>query len=80
MTLGYENMITIFLTLISFVIVMFAQIKINSTYSKYKSINSKKEITGQETARIILDKNGLNDIHIVEVKGNYPLKYLMEHQ
>ncbi len=68
-TLGYENMITIILSVIGFVIVLVAQLRINSAYAKSKAIDSKKGFSGQEIARMILDKNGLSDIHVVETKG-----------
>lgn len=58
------------LTLIAFIITVGAQILISSTYSKYKRIENRKQMSGQEAARIILDKHGLNDIYVVETKGN----------
>lgn len=69
MTLGYENILTIVLAIIGFVIVLFSQIRINSAYSRNKSITSKKGLSGQEVARMILDQNGLENIHVVETKG-----------
>lgn len=69
MTLGYENMLTIFLAIIGTVIVLVAQIKIKSSYAKYKGIENKKGMTGFDAARMILDKYGLDNIHIVEVSG-----------
>ena len=58
MTLGYENLLTIFIAIIGFVIVLFSQISISSNYNKYKRIRNNKKISGQEVARMILDKNG----------------------
>lgn len=58
------------LTLIALVITLGAQFFISSTYSKYKKVNNKKAISGSEAARMILDKNGLSDIYVVETKGN----------
>ncbi len=46
-----------------------AQLYITSTYKKYLKVTSKKNISGFETARKILDANGLNDIHIVSTPG-----------
>lgn len=69
MTLGYENIITIGLALIGFVIVLVAQVRINSTYNKTKTIACRKGFSGQEVARMILDQNGLGDVHVVETKG-----------
>ncbi len=68
-TLGYENIFTILLAIIGFVIVLVAQIHIHSAYMKSKVITSKKRITGQEVARKILDQNGLENVYVVEVKG-----------
>lgn len=69
MIYGAENIITIILLVISIIIVSVAQYKINSAYSKYKRIELEKGLTGFEVARMILDANGLNDIYIVETKG-----------
>lgn len=69
MTLGYENIFTIFLAIIGTIIVLVAQIKIKSSYAKYKRIENKRGMTGFDTARMILDKHGLDNIHIVEVSG-----------
>lgn len=46
-------------------IALFAQIKLSSTYSKYKKILSEKGMTGYDTARLILDNNGLSDVQIL---------------
>lgn len=47
-----------------------AEIFVSSSYGKYKNIENEKKITGFEVARKILDRNGLQDIYIVEVNGN----------
>lgn len=69
MIYGLENILTLTLFIIGFIIVLYAQIKINSTYGKYKNIKLNKNISGQEVARMILDSNGMNDIHVVETQG-----------
>ena len=55
---------------IGLVITLIAQIYVNSNYNKYKYERLKKKSTGAEVARMILDRNGLNDIKIKEVRGN----------
>ena len=55
---------------IGFLITLVAQIYVNNSYNKYKYQSLKRKITGAEIARIILDKNGLNNIQIKEVSGN----------
>ncbi len=57
------------LAILAFIIVLWAQININSNYKKYKEIKVKKGLSGQEVARKILDANGLENIHIVETQG-----------
>lgn len=47
-----------------------ASIYLNSTYTKYKSIDSKIGISGQEIASKILEENELSDIYVVETPGN----------
>lgn len=67
MNYNLDNTILYILILI---VPIFAQIKLSSTYNKYKRVSNKKGKTGFEVARKILDENGLNDIYIVEVKGS----------
>ena len=55
---------------IGFVITLGAQILVNSSYSKYKKVNNNSGISGKDAARKILDDNGLNNIDIVETRGN----------
>lgn len=47
-----------------------AQAKVSITYNTFKKVSNDKNLTGQEVARKILDKNGLEDVYIVEVSGN----------
>src|SRR5574344_2673133 len=58
------------LLLLMLIIPLIAQINVTSAYSKYKAQKSESGLTGQEVARKILDKNGLEDVYVVEVKGN----------
>lgn len=58
------------LYLVVLIIPIIAQINISSTYSKCRNIANTKGLCGQEVARKILDANGLDNVHIVEVRGN----------
>lgn len=69
MTWGYESPLTIFLSIIAIIIVAYAQLMINQAYKKYKMVINKKNMSGSEAARMILDANGLNDLYVVETKG-----------
>lgn len=66
MEIYYSDIIYI----ISILITLIAQIIVSSSYSKYKKILNSKDYTGYDTARRILDNNGLEDIMILETKGN----------
>lgn len=57
------------LVLIGVIITLSAQAFVNSTYSKNKKIKNKNGITGADAARTILDKNGLQNIKVVETSG-----------
>lgn len=70
MTIGYENIITIFLAVIGLIVVIAAQMGISTNYSKYKNKKNSQSLSGQEVARKILDQHGLKDIHVVSVSGN----------
>lgn len=59
----------ILLYIIPFVLVLGAQALVSGTYRKYRVVLNKKKLTGFDVARHILDKNNLNDIKVVEVKG-----------
>lgn len=54
---------------------LYAQIKVNSTYAKYKGIRNSRMITGHECARRILDANGLQNVQIQAVRGNLTDNY-----
>lgn len=57
------------LILLIILIPLIAQVKISGSYNRYKKEKNTCKLTGQEVARRILDENGLQDIHIVEIKG-----------
>lgn len=66
----YDNGFTMLLLLIGFILVIFAQFKINSAYSKYRKISNSAGLTGFDVARKILDANDLSNITIYETGGN----------
>lgn len=55
------------LVAIGAIIMIYAQIKVNKTYSKYEKVPNSRGITGAMVAREILDRNGLSDIKINRV-------------
>jgi len=62
-----ENIV---LYLLILVIPLIASINIDTTYKKYKHVLNKKNLTGFDVARTILDANGMKDMYIVETPGN----------
>ena len=48
---------------------IYAQIKINASYSKYSKVATATGVTGYEAARKMLDAHGLQDVTINEVSG-----------
>ena len=66
----YDNGFTMLLLLIGFILVIFAQFKINSAYSKYRKISNSAGLTGFDVATKILDANDLSNITIYETGGN----------
>ena len=57
------------LMIISLVITLGAQLFVSGAYSKYSKVKNKKRMSGSETARYILDKNGLKDVKVRRVGG-----------
>lgn len=58
------------LIFIAFLITLISQIIVSVSYRKYKKILNNKDATGYDVARKILDSEGLEDIMVIETKGN----------
>ena len=57
------------LTFITLVITLIAQIYVSSSYSKYSKIKNKRNLSGYDAARYVLDKNGLENVKVLETRG-----------
>ncbi|MBD5548155.1 MAG: zinc metallopeptidase [Lachnospiraceae bacterium] len=68
--LGYYFDPTYILVLIGALLCILASSRVNSTYSKYAKIRSKRGITGAEAAQRILQMSGIHDVQIQHVAGN----------
>ena len=53
-----------------FIISLWAQIKVSTTFKKYSKLNTVKGLSGYGAARRILDANGLSHVRIEQVHGN----------
>ncbi len=66
-----DNQIVLFIALIlSLVLSVYAQIKVNSSFRKYSRIGSQSGMTGYEVAKLILDRNGIYDVSVQQVGGS----------
>ena len=54
---------------IGFVITMYAQTKVKSTFARYSKVRSRGGLTGAQVAGNILSKNGIYDVQIEETQG-----------
>ncbi len=61
---------TILIVLPALIISIWAQIKVSTTYKKYSTVYTKRNITGHDAARAILDANGLHYVKIEHVRGH----------
>ena len=58
------------LIIVPAIICIIAQINVTSTYNRYHKIRNARGLTGAETARKILDLNGLTHVQIERVSGS----------
>lgn len=63
-------MIGTILVIVASLLALWAQMKVQKTYSRYKKVPNSRGMTGAQIAREILDREGLSHIQIYEVKGN----------
>ena len=49
---------------------LIAQAKVNSAFKRYSQVRNRKNLTGAEAARKMLDFNGLQDVRINAIGGN----------
>ena len=54
----------------TFILAMWAQSKVSSTYNKYARIPSRGGITGAEAAAAVMRNAGVSDVKIVQVRGH----------
>lgn len=59
----------IVLVIPAIVISMIAQAKVSGAFKKYSSVFSKKGMTGEDTANLIMMRNGISDVTVKPIKG-----------
>lgn len=60
----------VILMLVIIVLPLYANIRINSTYSKYSKKQNSGKLTGKEVAEKILEMNGLSNVKIGRINGS----------
>lgn len=60
---------TIIILIPAIIFTLYAQSRVQSAYRKYSTVRNRKGITGAEAARIILDRNGLEDVPVEMTQG-----------
>ena len=63
------DMTYIYLVLPAVLFALWAQFNVQSTFSKYSKVQSRSGMTGYDSARRILDANGLHNVGIARVSG-----------
>ncbi len=58
------------LFLLVFILALFAQYRVSSTYSRNAEIPSRGRITGREAAEAVMSHAGISDVEIVETEGH----------
>lgn len=65
----FFNPLYIIMMLPTIALMLWAQHKVKSTFSKYSEVPNQRRISGAETARFILDSKGLSDVPVEPVSG-----------
>jgi len=60
----------ILLVLPTLILSLWAQIKVKSTFAKYSEVISRKRITGQDSAALLLKANNIRDVKIESIAGS----------
>ena len=58
------------LMLPAFIISLYAQIKVSTTFKKYSTIWNKRRMTGAEAANKVLQDNGVSNVLVGHIEGN----------
>lgn len=58
-----------FLTFVAFAISIWAQFKVKSNFQKFSKVEASSHKTGAEVARLILDRNGMQNVPVEPVSG-----------
>lgn len=54
----------------AFLLAAYSQYKVTHTFNKYNKLINKKDLTGKEMARVLLDYEGLSEVEIINIQGS----------
>ncbi len=60
----------IILIIVPFILGLWAQMRVSSTYRKWTRVNSRGGLTGAEAAEAIMQRAGITDVDIIEIPGH----------
>jgi len=61
---------TMIIVIPGLILAMYAQAKVQSTFSRYSQVAGRRGVTGAEAAREILHAEGLDDVEVEMIEGN----------
>lgn len=67
---GYYYDVTYLLVILGAILSMIASARVNGTFSRYSRVPARAGMTGAQTARRILDRNGMQNVKIEHIHGN----------
>lgn len=69
MGLFYTDQYYLLLVVPSLIISIIAQLKVKSTFNKYKAVRNSRNMTGAEVASYLLQTNGIYDVQVTRTAG-----------
>ena len=69
MYFGFLSLTDLMLLIPAFLLAMYAQMKVKSTFAKYSKVRSQSGITGAQAAKALLELNQVCDVEIEETEG-----------
>ena len=73
LSVGYTT--AYFLCILAFIFALICSLTVKTTFNKYNRIGSRRGIPAAEVARMILDRNGLYNVHVERISGNLTDNY-----
>ena len=73
--LGYGFDTSILVLIPAIIFTMWAQARVTGTFRRYSQIANSRGLTGAQAARIVLDRNGLQNVEIRHISGNLTDNY-----